>query len=108
MHGGTGVWHHQIGARLPTVSAARIESGVRRMDVGQHRLEFETDVQSAAAKAAGPRGLTEAQADSFSVVADTCNPKTACLPKLFQRMTSAASEKFAFKEFLADLSPTGC
>jgi hypothetical protein len=57
MHGGTGVWHHQIGARLPPVSAARIESGVRRMDVGQHRLEFETDVQPAAAKAAGPRGL---------------------------------------------------
>jgi hypothetical protein len=50
-------------------------------------------------------GLREAQADSFSVVADTCNPKTACLPKLFQRMTSEAGEKFAFKDFLSDLSP---
>ena len=52
--------------------------------------------------------MREAQEDSFSVVADTCNPQTACLPKLFQRMTSEDGKKFAFKDFLSDLCPTGC
>ena len=42
---GTGVRHHQIGAGLPAVSAARDRQGSRRMETCDHGLEHEADVR---------------------------------------------------------------
>ena len=61
----TGVFSSRKLEQLSSVSLAWVERGHRRMDVGQHRLEFETDVHPRETKAAGPRGLREAQVDSF-------------------------------------------
>ncbi len=41
---GTGVWHHQIGARIPSIFVARARQGARRVEPCDHGLEHQTDV----------------------------------------------------------------
>lgn len=45
MYGGTGVWDHQIGDGVSSVSPPRAERGLRRMDAGEYGLECEEAVQ---------------------------------------------------------------
>jgi hypothetical protein len=42
---GTGVWHHQIGARIPSIFVARARQGARRVEPCDHGLEHQTDVR---------------------------------------------------------------
>src|SRR5208337_5535757 len=44
---GTGVRHHQVGARLPSVPAAGDRPGARRVEPCDHGLEPEADVRPA-------------------------------------------------------------
>src|ERR1019366_9383483 len=41
---GTGVRHHQIGARIPPVLAARARQGARRVEPRDHGMEHQADV----------------------------------------------------------------
>jgi hypothetical protein len=42
---GTGVWHHQISARIPSIFIARARQGARRGEPCDHGLEHQTDVR---------------------------------------------------------------
>ena len=42
---GTGVRHHQIDARIPSIFAARARQGARRVEPCNHGLEHQTDVR---------------------------------------------------------------
>ena len=41
----TGVRHHQVGARVPSILAARARQGARRVEPRDHGLEHEADVR---------------------------------------------------------------
>src|ERR1019366_1352447 len=42
---GTGVRHHQSGARIPSILAPRARQGARRVEPRDHGLEYEEDVR---------------------------------------------------------------
>ena len=44
MHGGTGNWHHQIGAGIPAILATRTGKSERRIQFGRDGVELEANV----------------------------------------------------------------
>jgi transposase len=57
MYGRAGVWHYQIGAGLPPVSAVWAESRQWGMDAGQHWLESGKDAHAEPAATTGSDGI---------------------------------------------------
>ena len=101
---GTGVRHHQIRARIPSIFTARARKSARRVEPGDHGLEHEANVRPR------PRllraGRPRAQRLSRSIAGPTGS--TGAPTKPDWASTTAAKRKNPFEAQPQELSPTGC
>ena len=56
---GTGVWHHQIGDRIPSIFVARARQGARRVEPRDHGLEYQDGCSPSTPPDEAGRGLAQ-------------------------------------------------
>jgi hypothetical protein len=96
------VWHHQIGARIPSIFVARARQGARRVEPRDHGLEYEEDVY--------PHPRLTRPCAAWAEKADGCRSIGEITTRSGRHQTSgeAGRGKIVLGVLLQSLSPTGC